>query len=583
MKTQLGALLLSTVMMSSYSFANEKPDFFDSQESSRYNTDDIPYQTEHDNRFDDEPILSIRTFDLSSLHDLPSYEINNDDLVAITEESIEEHKGRFTIHRLNRLTQELTQYYRDKGLLLARTYIPEQNIKNKTVKIAYVDGTIDEITTTTIETTKTVHELYNHNTLIRPFKRLALSPSYQPELESAMLQLAAYPGLKAETRFTAGDSQGTTKINIKVNKERKFDAYGNFDNFGSEYTGNYRLKLGSDINNLSGNADKLTLGLMATLDPTNSYYADLAYKLPFSAYFNPEGNWSWLNPAFKHGFTFDTGIQQNTYSIGAELEKLNIRGEATTFFYRLQKPFILNSQRSFISSLKLDIKRAKSKQKSTTLTEDKLTTLTLSNQFSFTDYLFNRANTSINLDLQQGFENTLGSMSNDEVTSREGNLGTTGRADFFKAKLELSRIQEVDSYQILAKMSYQHTNDLLIPLEQEALGGPFAVRGYTSSDYSADKAFKTTVEIVGKSYAEKLTLPIDQLTAALFADYAIGWRNNALANEEASAHLFAVGWYADFIKEKKFQTRMQMGFPLSKAKPSNDSNFQFHLSMQRRF
>jgi hemolysin activation/secretion protein len=122
-----------------------------------------------------------------------------------------------------------------------------------------------------------------------------------------------------------------------------------------------------------------------------------------------------------------------------------------------------------------------------------------------------------------------------------------------------------------------------VPLEQVTLGGPFGVRGYTSSDYNADKAFQTTLEIAGKSYAEKLSLPIDQLTAALFLDYAIGWRNDALANEVDSAHLFAVGWYADFIKEEKFQTRMQMGFPLSKIKPVNGNSVQLYLSMQRRF
>lgn len=569
--------------MSSYSFANEKPDFFDSQESSRYNTDDIPYQTEHDNRFDDEPILTVKQFDLSSITDMPDYDIRNSDLVEIANASIKDHKGRFTIHRLNRLTENLNQYFREKGLLLARTYIPEQNINNRTVKVAFVDGEIDEITTTTTVTSKTVSELYKHATLIRPFVRLINSPSYKAELESAMIQLASYPGLETETRFTPGDSKGTTKVNIKVKKEKKFDPYINFDNYGSEYTGNYRIKVGSDINNITGHADKLSLGLMATIDPTNSYYADLGYSLPFTANFDRDGNWNWLNPVFKHGFTFDTGLQQNTYSIGHDLEKLKIKGEATTFFYRLSKPFILNGQQKFNTSLRLDLKRAKSKQKSVTFAEDKLTVLSLNNAFSFTDNLYNRASSTVSFNIEQGLETTLGSMKNDDKNSRLGKDGKYAAADFLKMKLEFNRIQEADSYQIFSKISYQHTDNMLVPLEQIALGGPFGVRGYTSSDYNADTAFQTTVEIVGKSYAEKLSLPIDQLTAALFVDYAIGWRNNALANEEDNTHLLAAGWYADFIKEKKFQTRMQMGFPLSKTKPTNGNNVQFYLSMQRRF
>ena len=569
--------------MSSYSCANENPNFFDSQESSRYNIEAIPYQTEHDNRFDDEPIVTVRHFDLSSIPDMPDYKIKNEDLIEIANASIKDHSGRFTIHRLNRLTENFNLYFREKGLLLARTYIPEQNIDNQAVKIAFVDGKIEEITTSTTITTKTVSKVYSHATLIRPFVRLINSPSYKEDLESAMIQLAEYPGLETETRFIPGDTKGTTKVNIQVKNEKKFDPYLNFDNYGSEYTGNYRIKVGSNINNLTGHADRLSLGLMATIDPTNSYYADLSYSIPLSAHFERDGNWNWLNPLFKHGLIFDTGLQQNTYSIGSDLEKLKIKGEATTFFYRLSKPLILNGDKKFNTRLRLDLKRAKSNQKSVTLAEDKLTVLSLNNTFSFTDNLYNRASSSISFNIEQGLKTTLGSLSNDDENSRLGQNGKYAAADFLKMKLEFNRIQQADSYQIFSKISYQHTDNMLVPLEQIALGGPFGVRGYTSSDYNADTAFQTTVEIVGESYAEKLSLPIDQLTAAVFVDYAIGWRNNTLANEEDNIHLLAAGWYADFIKEKKFQTRLQMGLPLSKAKPTNGNNIQFYLSMQRRF
>lgn len=583
MKTKLCILLISSSIIATHSYAKDEADFFDSKESSRYNTDRLPYQTDHNNRFDDEPILTVKTFDLSSLPDMPEYHILNSDLAAIAEESIKDHKGRFTIDRLNRLTTNLTRYYRDKGLLLARTYIPQQNINKQTVQVGFVDGTIDEVTTTTIETTKTVTELYTHDILARPFLRLVDSPSYRPDLESAIIRLSNYPGMKAETRFTPGDRPGTTKLNIKVKREKKVDGYFNFDNFGSEYTGKYRVKIGADINNISGNADQLTFGVMATIDPTNSFYGNANYQIPINPNFDEDGHWSWLNPVFKNGLTFDTGIHQNTYSIGRELEDLEIKGEATTAYYRLSKPFILNSQNQFTTSLRLDLKEASSKQKNITLTEDKITTLSLSNLYTFTDYFYSRANSSVSLDIQQGLSATLGSMENGEVNSRQGQETGYAPADFLKYTLAFNRLQDLDSYQIFTKLSYQYTDDLLLALEQSTLGGPFGVRGYTSADYNADESFQTTIEIIGKSYAEKFSLPIDKLTAALFLDYAIGWRNDVLANEVDSAHLFALGWYADFIKKDVFQSRIQMGLPLSKAKPSNGSSIQFLISMQRRF
>jgi hemolysin activation/secretion protein len=579
--------------MTTISFADEDDDidvdvdveanFFDSNESSRYNTQQLPYQTELDNRFDEEPVVTVKEFDLSALQDMPAYSVINSDLKAIAKESIIENEERFTIDRLNRLTANLTQYYRDKGLLLARTFIPQQNINQQTIKIGFVDGTIDEITTTTIKTTKITSELYQHNILVRPFLDLISNPSYRPELESAIIRLSNYPGMKAETRFTPGDTPGSTKLNIKIKKEKKVDSYINFDNFGSEYTGKYRIKITTDINNISGNADQLSIGLMATIAPTNSFYGNINYQVPIEANFSNEGHWFWLNPAFKNGFTFDSGIQQNTYSIGRELEDLKIKGEATTMYYRLNKPFILNSQNTFTTSLRLDLKTAKSTQKNIILTEDNLTTLSLSNAYTFTDYLYNRASSSILLNIQQGLSGTLGSNESGDINSRQGKSAEYAPADFLKYTLEFNRLQEINNYQIFTKLSYQHSDDLLVPLEQITLGGHSGVRGYTSADYNADKALQTTVEIVGKSYAEKLSLPIDQFKAALFLDYAVGWRNDPLANEVGSAHLLAVGGYVDFIKESEFQTRAQMALPLSEVKPANDSSIQFYISMQRRF
>lgn len=174
-------------------------------------------------------------------------------------------------------------------------------------------------------------------------------------------------------------------------------------------------------------------------------------------------------------------------------------------------------------------------------------------------------------------------MSNDDSNSRINQNLEYAQPDFTKYTFGFSRLQQIDSFQVLAKLNYQHSDDALLALEQVALGGPYAVRGYTSADYTADSAFQTTIELIGKSYAEKLSLPIDHLTAAVFVDYAIGWRNDALANETDSSHLFAVGWYAEFVKQEKFQTRLQMGFPLSDTEPVNGNSIQFYLSAQRRF
>lgn len=583
MKAKLCVLLFLSLTIATHSFAKDNANFFDNKESSRYNTDNLPYRPQHDNRFDEEPIISVTSFDLSELIDQPKYNIYNKDLILISEKNIKENNGRYTIDRLNRLSQQLTRYYRQKGLLLARTYIAEQEIENGVIKVSIVEGVIEEITTVPVETMNPASVIYKKEVLARPFQALIGSPSYRPQLITAITQLTQYPGIKTVTHFEPGSSSGTTKLNIQIKEQHRAEGWLGLDNYGSKYTGTYRIHAGGNINNPTGNADKLTLGLMATISPSNSYYGNIFYTLPINPYFDEDGFWSWLNPVFDKGLTFDTGIQQSTYSIGEDLEALEIKGEATTLFYSLEKPFIVNSTSKLSSKIRLDIKNATSEQNGEELAEDLLSIANLSLNYRFADYLFDRANNMISIDIHQGLDSTLGSLSNGEANGRRGPNTGFAPPNFTKYNLSYSRLQSIDSYQFLSRFHYQHTDNILLPVEQVTLGGAYGVRGYTTSDYTADKAFQTTLEFIGKSYAEKLSLPIDNLSAALFLDYAIGWRNDTFANEDASNHLMAAGWYAEFVKEDTFQSRMQMAFPLSSEEPSNNNSIQFYLSMQRRF
>jgi hemolysin activation/secretion protein len=583
MNFTLAVLLISLSIFANRIYAESSVDFFDSKDSSRYNLDQKPTDNKHNNRFDNQPIITIKSFDLSSFPDLNEYEIDQADLQKICSDSLKDNNNRYTIDRLNQLTNALTNHLRKKGLVLARAYIPEQNIANETVRISVIEGIIQTINSTQLIKTKNSTELYHNDTLIRPFRGLIDKASFRPELESSMIRLSQYPGLKTQTQFQPGSESGKTILNIKVIDQKKFEGYLTFDNFGSEYTGAYRVLASGKVNNITGNADQLTLGFMATLDPTNSYFGSFDYTLPLESHIASDSFFSFINPIFHHGLLLQLGVQQNSYAIGQELEALNIKGEATTIYYSLKKPWLRNNSVQFDSSLKLDLKKAVSKQNGNILAEDKLTVFNLNNTLKFSDHFYDTASNTITLNLHKGLESTLGSMSNDDSNSRINQNLEYAPPDFTKFTFGFSRLQQIDSFQVLAKLNYQHSDDALLALEQVALGGPYAVRGYTSADYTADSAFQTTIELIGKSYAEKLSLPIDHLTAAVFVDYAIGWRNDALANETDSSHLFAVGWYAEFVKQEKFQTRLQMGFPLSDTDPVNGNSIQFYLSAQRRF
>jgi hemolysin activation/secretion protein len=402
MKTTLAILLIFISIFANNVYAQPDVDFFDSKDSSRYNIDNSNTNSNQNNRFDNQPIISIKAFILSEFPDLTQYRINHDDLLNICNDSLENNENRYTIDRLNQLTNKLTRFLRKQGLILARVYIPEQNIINQTVRLELTEGIIQTISSTQLVKTKNSSDIYHNDTLTRPFKKLLNNASFRPDLESSMIRLSKYPGLQTQTQFQPGSEPGKTQLNIKVIKQNKFEGYLTFDNFGSEYTGAYRALATGKINNITGNADRLTIGLMATLDPTNSYYGSFDYTLPIESSISKDSFFSFINPAFNHGLLFQLGVQQNTYAIGQELEALNIKGEATTNYYSIKKPWILNNSIQFDSSLQLDLKKAVSKQNGNLIAEDKLTVINFMNSLKFNDRLLDAASNTITFNIHKG-------------------------------------------------------------------------------------------------------------------------------------------------------------------------------------
>lgn len=214
------------------------------------------------------------------------------DLVAqIEEETKDQHVGPMEVQRLVFLIREqrrrrgvtvgmiesvadtITRYYRERGFILAKAYIPEQRVRDGVVTLTLLLGNLGEVAVQN-------NRLYKAGRLKSIFEPVMGQPVTAKNIEERLYFVNDMPGLSAQAYFEAGSQVGDTRLNINVAQERSFAGNLRLDNHGSATTGEYRLYLDGYWHNPAGWGDQLHIGVLGTFEPTNSLYGSLHYGLP---------------------------------------------------------------------------------------------------------------------------------------------------------------------------------------------------------------------------------------------------------------------------------------------------------------
>jgi hemolysin activation/secretion protein len=532
--------------------------------------------TQSNNRDGTNPIITVTSFDTSRLKDLEEYKVRKSDLEEIIKIDQKTNNNRYTVDRLENLAETLSFYYKKQGLILTKVFFPPQDLKKKSLYLDIVMGEIEFVSSTK-------NESYSQDRLTRPFRDILNKPAYIPSLESSLIELNQYPGIELDTHFKEGSSIGKTQINIQVKDENLSDLNFSFDNYGSEYTGSMRGMLKASFYNLADQADQLNLNVLATFNPTNSIYFGSSYRFKIAPYYeNPM-----LNSLFRYGLNATVGYQQTEYVAGGDIEAINYKGKANSLYIRLDKDFVLRNSYRFNSGIMLTRKRTETSQNGLSNPDDKLSIFTWSNQVTWNDTFMSPSATFIKFDFHQGLPGFAGAWENDDPSiNRRGRKdgGIIAAAmDYKRFNLSITRNQGIGPYRFITKINNQHTSDLLLSSELSNLGGSGAVRGYSNSDFSGDKTTIFTMELVGKSNARKLSLPISDLKLAGFVDYGLGERLYPLSDEDKRAEMVSVGGYAQFIKEGKFSSKVEFAIPLKEVGDSKKNGLEVLFNFERGF
>jgi len=224
-----------------------------------------------------------------------------------------------TMSDITDAANQVTLYYRERGYITAKAYVPPQDATNGVLVIRIVLGEYGEL------------YVRNASAIRTSFLRGVFgkakndSPIVQREkLERAMLIARDMPGGGIpQVSIMSGEEPDTSDFIFEMGGSSRLGGYAMANNQGSKYTGEYRVYGGVDVNSLLGFSDKFSASYMTT-DETDLKSYRFSYDFPL-AY---------------NGLRAEASVARTDYELGGEYSALGATGSADIVEVGIKYPII---------------------------------------------------------------------------------------------------------------------------------------------------------------------------------------------------------------------------------------------------
>jgi hemolysin activation/secretion protein len=504
---------------------------------------EVPPVVERPLGMEEGPRVVVRRFNLEGAVDREKQDIRLSDLQNLLAGHVRTQPPEgYTISQLQAIADEVSLYYRERGLFIAQAIVPAQEVRDGVVTLRVLEGTLGEVR---VEN----NVKYKAKVIEGPFRRLRGNPVTQDGIESALSDVQDFPGLTVFGTLTQGEELGNTDLIVRVQQEDRFSFTPSVDNYGSEFTGEYRAMLDFKFNNLFGVADRVNGYILQTFEPDNGTYGGLNLNLPFGR--NAIGFGGSVN-------SFDIGGLEGLTALGveSEVERLDLYWDRT---------FANSRYFGATARLNLATKRATTEipgfesSEKIIISEDKLAVASLTFDFLKASRK-GRGITVGSFVADVGMPDMLGSMdgSGDGISSRTGGDNERAGGSFEKYSFKFQHLRRLsENISMLFRADAQYTNDILVALEQYSIGGPQNVRAYPVAEALVDSGASGTVEFIFRApgFADKATKGNrtwgEIFQVSLYGDYAWGETNNPRVNEEPTVDYSGYGLGLQFNVPEK--------------------------------
>lgn len=467
-------------------------------------------------------------------------------------------KRGVTLGMIEAVADVITRYYRERGFILAKAYIPEQHVRDGVVTLTLLLGELGEVQ---------VHEnkRYSDRLIARTFNSAMGKPVTTKSVEERLYLINDMPGLSVRGYFEPGSQVGDTRLNVNTIQERRYDANVRVDNHGTDSSGKYRLYADLFLYNPTHTSDQLQIGVLGASEPATTTYGLIRYQTNIihpriQAYLGASSN------EFVQDEFLDTIGSEFNYEVKGDTQVAD-----AGLSYKLKRSRISNHTVDLaVNSIESDIAIIEATGGEALIEYiDKVRNTRLSYKF---DVLSQKRRM-----LHQG---TLSLTASDFVEGAEGTQELKPNIfNFDYAMLSFMRVpfSSAES-RLLFRFSGQYAGVALASSMQYGLGGPTKSRGFVVNKFYGDDAAYMGVDWIfngpgfgdAEFYGEKWR-NIIQPYIFVDAGYGIKHKLREDTTDDTTAQLANAGLGIKFTF-KSFRSNLIVGTPIEESiKPFTDN------------
>lgn len=477
--------------------------------------------------------------------------------VHVTNESLDELlksylDKSYSFEELQSITSLVTKHYRKHGYFVARAYISPNALNGETFKISIIEGNYGEfkLTNNSLVNDKQVQGVLDN---IKDANIISVAT-----LERAMLLINDTPGAKVvKADVMPGTKVGTSNFLIKTEATKPYSAYILGDNYGSRYTGKYRVNLGLSANSPLGYGDKLSFnGVVSTTGDLKN------------------GKVSYGFPLMNNGLRGEISASKTTYSLAKEYLLLDAIGNSTTLEAKLSYPLIRTRQETLKLSMGIARKNMEDEVRSTTSTTKKdATVLKLGTDYTRSCLLLGyNSSTTASLNISYGNLSF-----NDAISKALDSAGANTNGTYSKIEGIIEKaIQFNPKYSLTTSLRFQKAlgNKNLNGSEDFSLGGAYGVRAFPDGEHSAENGYVLGAEFF---YALPSIEGINH-KVSIFADTGYATMENELSgNESRQLSDIGLGYQAYY---KEFFVKTQLARVIGGEKVTSETEYKTRALLQ---
>jgi len=447
-----------------------------------------------------------------------------------------------TFEEMSEIPDAITVAYQEKGYILARAYLPEQEIQDGILKLSIAEGKIGKITVS-----GRTH--YKDRVIKRFFKEQMKHGIVNENILEKGLLLTKQEVKKVKTDVVLKQGEEPGEVDIVLNTDDistltlGMDHGIEYNNFGKDnvskdrYTTNIKI-----IDHMWGSTTdfKTTMGNI----PEDSTLVNVNFSAPINSY----------------GTKYILNYVEGNYALGGSLAELGLAGDSTIWNTEISHPLITRKNMNLTLSFGYGHKYSQMEiEDSGELSIDEIDTFSIILNFDNLDRFLGK--NIANLTYLYGDVDP-----DNEIDPSRTNYTHT----FDKLSVYFARIQKLYGYtSLVTSISGQFTTDRLLPMEQLSIGGFGTVRGHEPSLYSGDLGYSFAMELMfAPPYIAEKTIFGNRVAQILqfvfFYEYAEIFNSDHESDEYGSEDLSGYGLGVRFFYKELLTVKYDLGVPVNR-------------------